>query len=76
VTQKRGKAQKAWIAILALSLFVFIVVDCAFVYYELINLRVPLVRMVRPLLGLSVITWGVYKALQRRIKPPTHANSN
>jgi hypothetical protein len=76
MTQKRGKAQKAWIAILAFSLFVFIVVDCGFVYYELIDLRVPLVRMVRPLLGLSVITWGVYKALQRRIKPPTNANSN
>ena len=76
MTQKRGRAQKAWIAILSFSLFVFIVLDCGFVYYEMVDLRVPLLRIVRPIFVLSIITWTVYKALQRRMKQPEHFNSD
>jgi uncharacterized protein YqhQ len=74
MTHKRGKAQKAWVAILAFSLFVFIVVDCGFVYYEIVELRAPLLRMVRPILLLSIMTWTVYNALQQRIKPDKQSN--
>jgi hypothetical protein len=67
---KRGKVQKAWIAILAFSLTVFVVLDLTILHYERVELRYSLSRMVMPFLMLSSITWATYRALLRRIGTP------
>jgi hypothetical protein len=62
----QGKAQKAWVAILAFCLFVFIAVDCMWIYVSVIGWLEP-----RKIIGALVVclwcTWVTFKALRQRI---------
>jgi hypothetical protein len=68
MTRRRSKAEIAGLALFCFCLFVFVCVDFGMIYMAIHERWAPQM-WARMLLFLTVITWGAYMPVRRRLKP-------